>query len=60
MGLLEFIILLLLVLLLVGTTKFPQIAKEFGSAIRNFKDGIQGQNPNNRPSNFNKSKIENS
>jgi TatA/E family protein of Tat protein translocase len=44
MGIIEFIILLLIVLLIVGTNKVPETSKELGKAIRKFKLGIQGKN----------------
>jgi TatA/E family protein of Tat protein translocase len=44
MGIVEFVILVLIVLLVIGTSKVPQTSKELGKAIRKFKIGIQGKN----------------
>jgi TatA/E family protein of Tat protein translocase len=44
MGIIEFVILLLIVLLIIGTNKVPETSKELGKAIRKFKVGIQGKN----------------
>jgi sec-independent protein translocase protein TatA len=40
-GVPELIIILLIVLLLFGTTKLPQLGKGLGEAIRNFKSGMK-------------------
>ena len=40
-GVPELIIVLLIVLLLFGTTKLPQLGKGLGEAIRNFKSGMK-------------------
>lgn len=40
-GIPELIIVLLIVLLLFGTTKLPALGKGLGEAIRNFKQGVK-------------------
>ncbi|MCS7011493.1 MAG: twin-arginine translocase TatA/TatE family subunit [Anaerolineales bacterium] len=42
-GLPELLILLVLVLLLFGVGRISQVAKELGSGIRAFKEGLQGK-----------------
>ena len=45
LGLPELLIILLIVLVLFGANKLPQLGKGLGSAIRNFKDGMnEGRN----------------
>jgi sec-independent protein translocase protein TatA len=41
-GLTELLIVLAIVLLLFGVGRVSKIAKELGSGIRSFKDGLQG------------------
>ena len=41
LGVPELLIILLVVLLLFGTTKLPALGKGLGDAIRNFKQGIK-------------------
>ncbi len=44
LGLPELLIIFLIVLVLFGANKLPQLGKGLGSAIRNFKDGMsEGQ-----------------
>ena len=40
-GIPELVIILLIVLLLFGTTKLPALGKGLGEAIRNFKSGMK-------------------
>jgi sec-independent protein translocase protein TatA len=41
----ELIVILLIVVLLFGANKLPQLGRGLGSAIRNFKDGMhEGKN----------------
>lgn len=49
MGIVEFVIILAIVLLLVGTSRFPQVGRELGSAIRNFKDELQSPKKQTKP-----------
>ena len=45
LGLPELLVILLIVLVLFGANKLPQLGKGLGSAIRNFKDGMnEGSN----------------
>jgi sec-independent protein translocase protein TatA len=49
-GIPELIIVLLIVLLLFGTTKLPALGKGLGEAIRNFKSGMkEGDAPPDAP-----------
>jgi sec-independent protein translocase protein TatA len=50
LGLPELLIILLIVLVLFGANKLPQLGKGLGSAIRNFKEGInEGRNDPSNP-----------
>jgi sec-independent protein translocase protein TatA len=40
LGMPELLVILLIVLVLFGANKLPQLGRGLGSAIRNFKDGI--------------------
>ena len=40
LGLPELLIILLIVILIFGANKLPQLGRGIGSAIRNFKDGM--------------------
>ena len=40
LGVPELLVILLIVLVLFGANKLPQLGKGLGSAIRNFKEGI--------------------
>ena len=40
LGLPELLIVLLIVILIFGANKLPQLGKGIGSAIKNFKDGM--------------------
>ena len=50
LGLPELLVILLIVLVLFGANKLPQLGKGLGSAIKNFKDGMnegrKGDGPN--------------
>jgi len=39
----EVLLILVVVLLLFGTSRLPQLGQSLGSAIRNFKKGFQGE-----------------
>ena len=41
LGLPELLVILLIVLVLFGANKLPQLGKGLGGAIRNFKDGMK-------------------
>jgi sec-independent protein translocase protein TatA len=44
-GLPEMLIIFLIVVLLFGATRLPQIGKGLGEGIRNFKKGLRGDEP---------------
>jgi sec-independent protein translocase protein TatA len=45
-GMPELIIILVIVILIFGANRLPQLATGLGKSIRNFKDGIkEGENP---------------
>ena len=41
LGLPELLVILLIVILIFGANKLPQLGRGVGSAIRNFKDGMK-------------------
>lgn len=41
-GLTEILVLLLIVLLLFGAKKIPELMKSFGKGVKSFKEGING------------------
>jgi sec-independent protein translocase protein TatA len=43
LGLPELLVILLIVILIFGANKLPQLGKGVGSAIRNFKDGMKDE-----------------
>jgi sec-independent protein translocase protein TatA len=45
LGLPELLIILLIVVLIFGVGRVANIGKELGSAIRGFRDGIKGEDP---------------
>jgi sec-independent protein translocase protein TatA len=42
-GIMELLLVLLIVLLVFGATKLPQIGESLGKAIRNFRKGLSGE-----------------
>lgn len=44
----EWIVILVVVLLLFGGKKIPELLKGMGKGIRNFKDGIEGKDENKK------------
>ncbi len=46
-GLTEILIIFLIILILFGAKRIPDLAKGLGSSIKNFKNGIQGQDETN-------------
>jgi len=50
LGLPELLIILVIVLILFGTAKLPQIGSGLGQAIRDFKKGILGEELEDSPS----------
>ena len=45
LGLPELLIILLIILVLFGSRRIPDLAKGLGEGIRNFKSGIRGDEP---------------
>lgn len=45
LGLPELLIILLIVIIIFGANKLPQLGKGFGQGLRNFKDSIKGDEP---------------
>lgn len=44
-GLPELLIILAIIIVIFGANRLPGLGKGIGSAIRNFKDGIKGDEP---------------
>lgn len=42
LGLPEMLVLLIIVVLVFGASKVPQVGKQIGAGIRNFKDALSG------------------
>lgn len=49
-GLPELIIILMIIIVIFGANRLPQLGKGIGSAIRNFKEGIRDDEPADRKS----------
>lgn len=45
LGLPELLVILLIVLIIFGASKLPQLGKGFGQGLRNFKDSVKGDEP---------------
>ena len=45
LGVPELLIILLIVIIIFGASKLPQLGKGFGQGLRNFKDAIKGDEP---------------
>ena len=43
LGVPELLIIFVIILLLFGTSKIPQLGKGLGEAIRNFREGLRGE-----------------
>jgi sec-independent protein translocase protein TatA len=43
-GLPELVIILMIVIIIFGANRLPQLGRGIGSAIKNFKDGIKDEN----------------
>jgi sec-independent protein translocase protein TatA len=56
-GIMELLLVLLIILLVFGATRLPQIGESLGKAIRNFRKGLSG-NESNKDDNVNASKID--
>lgn len=48
LGLPELLVVLLIVILIFGANKLPQLGRGVGSAIRNFKDGMKDDTPDHK------------
>lgn len=48
-GIAEILIVLVIVILLFGPGRISKIAKELGASISAFKDGLNGENKENKP-----------
>lgn len=49
LGLPELLLILLIVIVLFGATKIPQLGRGLGEGIRNFKKGLNGADDEHRP-----------
>jgi sec-independent protein translocase protein TatA len=45
LGLPELLVILLIVIIIFGANKLPQLGKGIGQGLRNFKDSIKGEEP---------------
>ena len=45
LGLPELLVILLIVLIVFGASKLPQLGKGIGEGMRNFKDAVKGDQP---------------
>ena len=45
LGLPELLVILLIVLIMFGASKLPQLGKGLGEGMRNFKDSVKGDPP---------------
>ena len=45
LGVPELLIILLIVLIVFGASKLPQLGKGLGQGLRNFKDSVKGDEP---------------
>jgi sec-independent protein translocase protein TatA len=48
LGLPELLIILLIVIIIFGASKLPQLGKGLGQGLRNFKDSVKGDQPPDR------------
>jgi sec-independent protein translocase protein TatA len=44
-GLPELVVILMIVIIIFGANRLPQLGRGIGSAIRNFKDGMKDETP---------------
>jgi sec-independent protein translocase protein TatA len=44
-GLPELLVILLIVIIIFGATKLPQLGKGIGQGLKNFKDSVKGEDP---------------
>ena len=45
LGVPELLIILLIVIIIFGANKLPQLGKGLGQGLRNFKDSVKGEEP---------------
>ena len=48
-GLTEILIIVLILILIFGARRLPDLFKALGSSIRQFKKGVQGDDPDQQP-----------
>jgi sec-independent protein translocase protein TatA len=48
LGLPELIVILLIIVVIFGANRLPQLGRGIGSAIKNFKDGIKDETANHK------------
>jgi sec-independent protein translocase protein TatA len=49
LGLPELLLILLLVVLIFGTSRIPELGKGLGEGIKNFKKGLKGEEEQKKP-----------
>jgi sec-independent protein translocase protein TatA len=49
LGVPELLIILLIVIIIFGANKLPQLGKGIGQGLRNFKDSVKGEEPPSPP-----------
>jgi sec-independent protein translocase protein TatA len=49
LGVPELLLIFLIVIIIFGAGKLPQLGKGLGDGIRNFKDSLKGDEPKNPP-----------
>jgi sec-independent protein translocase protein TatA len=49
LGLPELLLILLLVILIFGTSRIPELGKGLGEGIKNFKKGLKGEEEQKKP-----------
>ena len=47
-GLPELLVILLIVIIIFGANKLPQLGRGLGQGLRNFKDSIKGEEPQDK------------
>lgn len=45
LGLPELLVILLIVIIIFGANKLPQLGKGLGQGLKNFKDSVKGEDP---------------
>lgn len=50
LGMGELVVILLIVILIFGGKKLPQLGSSLGESIKNFKKGMKGEDDNNKKS----------